>query len=171
MKMSIRLATETDWEGVIAIYNQAVATRNSTADLEPVTVASRLEWLRHHTPARYPLYVEAVDGSIRGWCSLSPYRPGRMALRFTAEISYYVHEDYQRQGVATSLLRHALREAPRVALKSLIAILLDHNTPSIRLLEKFGFERWGHLPKIADFSGKESRPSLYGPTGLKWDGQ
>jgi hypothetical protein len=35
-------------------------------------------------------------------------------------------------------------------------ILLDVNKASILLLEKFGFERWGHFPGIVEFADKTS---------------
>lgn len=35
----------------------------------------------------------------------------------------------------------------------LVAILLEWNIPSIQLLEKFGFERWGFLPEVTEFPG------------------
>jgi len=46
--------------------------------------------------------------------------------------------------------------------KTLFGILLDINVPSVRLLEKFGFKLWGHMPNIADFDGKECGHYIYG---------
>ena len=43
--MVIRNATESDLPAIIDIYNAAIATRISTAQLEPVTVESRRDWL------------------------------------------------------------------------------------------------------------------------------
>jgi L-amino acid N-acyltransferase YncA len=40
-------------------------------------------------------------------------------------------------------------------IKHLFAIVLEDNQASIRLLEKMGFEKWGYLPRVADFDGKE----------------
>ena len=37
----------------------------------------------------------------------------------------------------------------------LFAIVWEGNQASLRLLEKMGFEQWGHLSKVADFDGKE----------------
>lgn len=153
--MTIRTAVESDLPQIVAIYNQAVATGTSTADTEPTTVDDRRDWLFNHAADRYPIYVDEATDEIRGWCSLSPYRPGRKALRYTAEISYYVHEDYHRKGVATGLIQYAMEDCSRLQLKTLFGILLETNTASVRLLEKLGFEQWGHMPKVADFEGTE----------------
>ncbi len=44
----------------------------------------------------------------------------------------------------------------------LFAILLDVNTSSVGILEKFGFEQWGHLPGVADFDGALCGHLYYG---------
>lgn len=160
--MNIRLATEQDWEDIINIYNQAVEEFSSTADMEPISVESRLDWLKQHSTPTYPLFVCEADHVIMGWCSLSPYRPGRAALRTVAEISYYIHKDHRRKGVADLLVSHALRVSSERGFENLIAILLDTNHASIQLLEKHGFKKWGHLPDIADFKTRRCGQYIYG---------
>jgi phosphinothricin acetyltransferase len=160
--LRIRVALDEDVPAITEIYNQAVAMRSATADLAPVSIDSRRAWLRGHDPDRYPVFVACSDGRLMGWCSLSPYRPGRMALRYTAEISYYIHERFRGRGVASTLIAHAIDQSPQLGLKTLFAILLDINKDSARLLEKFGFEQWGHLPNVADFDGEQCGHLYYG---------
>ncbi|MBU1241434.1 GNAT family N-acetyltransferase [Myxococcota bacterium] len=151
----VRAASPADLPQIVEIYNQAIRSFQSTAHMTPLTVAQRRDWFDSHTPRTYPLWVFAQGDQVLGWCSLSPYRAGREALRFTAEISYYVHEDARRRGVATALIAHALGAAPNLGLKTVFAILVDINRPSIAILEKFHFTTWGHLPAVADFHGQE----------------
>jgi len=153
--MDIRIANEQDWEGIIEIYNQAIKTGVSTADITPVTVESKSDWLKEHSEDKYVIYIEEEEGKIIGWCSISPYRLGRMALRYTAEISYYIAENQRKRGVATRLIQYAIDDCERLEIKTLFGILLDTNGASIKLLEKFGFENWGHMPRVADFDGNE----------------
>ncbi|MFB3905713.1 MAG: N-acetyltransferase family protein [Acidobacteriota bacterium] len=162
MSVNFRIAEAADLPAIVEIYNQAVALRKATAELTPVSVESRKEWLAGHTAARFPVFVAETGGMVVGWCSLSPYRPGRMALRFTAEISYYIHEDFRRQGIGARLVAHVVEESRSRGIKSLVAILLDVNVGSIRLLEKLGFEKWGELPRVADFDGQEYSHLYYG---------
>jgi len=162
MNVTIRVAEVSDLPAIVDIYNQAVRIRGATADLNPITVEERRAWLKEHDPRSHPIFIAQIDGAVAGWCSLSPYRPGRTALRHTAEISYYIHEGFRRKGIASRLIEHAIQECPRLGLKTLFAILLDINEASVRLLERSGFQRWGHLPDVADIDGKECGHYYYG---------
>jgi L-amino acid N-acyltransferase YncA len=162
MNYKIRIASEEDLPAITSIYNQAIALQSATADMSPVSLDSRKIWLQTHSPEQYPVFVAENDTVVVGWCSLSPYRPGRMALRHTAEISYYVDENYGNMGVGSALISHAIESCTPLNIRSLFAILLDINQDSTRILEKFGFERWGHLPNVADFDGRECGHYYYG---------
>jgi len=157
----IRSARLDDLPAIVAIYNQAVAAE-ATADTEPLTVERRRDWLLRHDPARRPVLVGQIGDEIVGWASLGEYREGRGAVRHTAEISYYVDYAYHRRGVGRALIEACLERCPKLQIKTLFAILLEDNAPSIRLLEKLGFERWGRLPAVADFSGREVGHLYYG---------
>ena len=159
--MTVRLAVEGDLPAIVAIYNQAVAIE-AVADLEPVTVESRRLWFVEHAPDRHPILVAERDGVVAGWLSLSAYRPGRGGLRHTLEVSYFVDTESRRSGVGSALLEVALERCPALGVKTLFAILLEDNAGSVQLLERFGFERWGHLPGVADFGGREVGQLYYG---------
>ncbi len=159
---NIRHAEITDLPRIVTIYNQAIYRGFCTADTSPVNVAQRKKWFDNHRPDQYPIYVYEKETKVIGWLSISPYRKGREALRYTAEVSYYVDSNYQRQGSGSALMEHAIDKMPTLNLKTIFAILLDVNENSIALLEKFGFKRWAHLPNIADFDGVECGQYYYG---------
>jgi phosphinothricin acetyltransferase len=160
--VTIRTATIDDLLSIVAIYNEAVGQRFATADLEPVTVEQRSAWFREHDPASLPIYVAERDGALAGWCSLSAYRPGRAALRRTAEISYYVSAAVRGHGVGTALVQHAIDQAPRLGKHVLFGILLEKNAVSVALLKKCGFELWGRLPDAALIDGELVSHVYYG---------
>lgn len=159
---TIRIATIDDLAEIVAIYNEAVAQRFATADLDPVTVDDRSTWFHQHDPASLPIYVAEREHSIAGWCSVSAHRPGRAALRRTAEISYYVRTAARGRGVGTALVQHAIEDAPRLGKHVLFGILLEKNTASINLLKKCGFELWGRLPDAAFIDGQLISHVYYG---------
>ncbi len=162
MKIRIRVAKIDDLPMIVEIYNQAVPTHRSTANTTPVTVEARKKWFEEHESDHHPIFVAELDGCVIGWCSLSVYRPGRAALRFTSEISYYVDTSHQGQGVGQALIHHAVQAGPGLGIKNIIAVLLDRNEPSRKLLEKLGFQQWGYLPRVLDFDGEECGEFYYG---------
>ena len=162
MTLILRNALESDLPGIVAIYNQAIRERFCTGDTEPVTVEGRRDWFGQHSAGIYPIYVAEEGSALLGWCSLSPYRPGRGALRTTAEISYYIDTPHRGKGIGSQLVKHALSEAPGLNFTHLLAILMDVNKPSIRLLEKFGFQQWGFLPGVARFGSSVCGQLIYG---------
>jgi L-amino acid N-acyltransferase YncA len=152
--MTIRHAADADLPAIVDIYNAAIPGRLATADTEPVTVSQRLPWFREHDPARRPLWV-AVDGHrTLGWLSFQSFY-GRPAYHATAEVSVYVSPSHQRRGVARTLLTHAVAEAPRLQLRTLLGFIFGHNAPSLALFGLFGFERWALLPRVAELDGVE----------------
>jgi len=160
-KMKIRDAREHDLPAIIKIYNAAIATRMSTAQLEPVTVESRHTWLKDHSPARHPFWVLEIDRKIAGWLTLKPFLP-RCAYRGTAEVSVYVDERLRRRGVGRTLLGEAIARAPSLQIRAMVGLIFAHNEPSLRLFEQLGFERWGLLPRIAQLDAVERDLTIMG---------
>ena len=158
----IRVARIDDLSAIVDIYNQSIPSKQSTGDTQPVRVEDRRVWFEEHRPDEHPIFVAEVDAVLAGWCSLSPYRAGRAALRFTAEISYYLAPTYHRQGIGTALVEHALAACPTLQIRHVFAIVLESNQASLKLLKKMGFEQWGYLPRVADFDGKEVGHLYYG---------
>lgn len=149
------------------IYNQAINSGDKTADISPYLAEDRKKWFDDHDPAKYPILVAELENTILGYLTISAHRPGRLSLRHTAEVSFYVHFDHHRQGIASLLLKHALDLCPTLKIKTLFAILLETNTSSIQLLVKHGFVKWGHLPQVADIRGVEIGQFYYGRRVLK----
>ena len=146
--MIIRHAAEADLPAIIEIYNAAILTRMSTAQLEPVTVESRRDWLSKHPPNEYPFWVADRDGGVIGWLSVKEFLP-RCAYRGTAEVSVYVHGDSRNQGIGRQLLRHAIDHCGAIGLTALAGLIFDQNTSSLRMFEGADFQRWGVLPGVA----------------------
>jgi L-amino acid N-acyltransferase YncA len=148
---SIRTSVPADLPRLVEIYNQAICSGTVTGDTVPFGVEERRGWFDTHEPCSFPLYVCESDEQVLGYLSVSPYR-GRPAMQRTAEISYYVDYAHHGKGIGSALMGNAIRECPRMGKKVLLAILLEGNLPSLKLLEKFSFRQWGFLPEVAEFS-------------------
>jgi len=147
-EIRIRDAAEADLPAIVEIHNEAIASRISSAQLDPVTVEGRREWFRVHSPTQYPIWVADLDGAIAGWLSFREFLP-RCAYRDTVELSVYVSEQFRRRGVGRKLLQEAIARGPQLGMHSLVGLIFGHNEPSIALFRLAGFERWGLLPGVA----------------------
>jgi L-amino acid N-acyltransferase YncA len=149
-----RIAKREDLPDIVNIYNSTIPSRMVTADTDPVPVESRVRWFEEHSAASRPLWVAEAGGRIAGWLSFSSFY-GRPAYHKTAEISVYVHETYRKQGLGSYFLGEALAHAPSLRLDTLLGFIFGHNLPSLALFERFRFERWGQLPRVAVLDGIE----------------
>ncbi|MCG2584711.1 GNAT family N-acetyltransferase [Massilia sp. TS11] len=156
MTYTHRIATRDDLPRIVEIYNSTIASREVTADTEPVSVASREAWFQDHDPARRPLWTihEGDDPAIVGWISYSNFY-GRPAYAGTAEVSIYIDEAWRRKGVGRYALEQAIAFAPQIKVHTLLGFIFGHNKPSLGLFERFGFATWAHLPRVAILDGVE----------------
>jgi L-amino acid N-acyltransferase YncA len=152
-----RPARPEDLPRIVDIYNSTVASREVTADTEPVSVASRQQWFDEHSPDRRPLWV-ILDGSgdatVLGWMSYSNFY-GRPAYSGTAELSIYIAEEWRGKGIGRYCLEQAIAFAPGIAVHTLLGFIFGHNAPSLALFKKFGFDTWASLPRVATLDGVE----------------
>ena len=153
-EFAYRIARFEDLPAIVAIYNSTIASRQVTADTEPVSVESRHAWFYKHTPDRRPLWVSERDGKITGWLSFSNFY-GRPAYAGTAELSIYLHEDARGQGLGRRFLTLAIAHAPTIGVHTLLGFIFGHNTPSLKLFETFGFGTWANMPRVATLDGIE----------------
>jgi phosphinothricin acetyltransferase len=155
-----RLARRDDLPVIVDIYNSTIASREVTADTEPVTVASREAWFAEHTPERRPLWVihSADDKSdnpeVLGWLSYSNFY-GRPAYSGTAELSIYIAEAWRGKGIGRYCLEQAIAFAPQVKVHTLLGFIFGHNQASLALFRKYDFETWAHFPRVANLDGIE----------------
>ncbi|MGV2287714.1 N-acetyltransferase family protein [Trinickia sp. YCB016] len=149
-----RDATLDDLPAIVAIYNSTVAGRQVTADLEPVTLDSRVAWFHAHGPQARPLWVVEEAGRVIAWLSFSDFY-GRPAYSRTAEVSIYLDESARGKGLGKKLLAASLDVAPRLSIDTVLGFIFGHNAPSLALFRHFGFDEWGRLPRVAVLDGVE----------------
>ena len=153
--MRTRDATLEDLAVIVEIYNSTIPSRIVSADTEPVSVEQRLPWFHEHDPARRPIRVAEEDGEIVGWLSLGNFWDGRPAYNSTVEIGVYVREGHRGTGIGGRMLEEAIGSAPDLGIKTLTAGAFAVNEPSLKLFERFGFERWACFPRVAELDGAE----------------
>ena len=128
----------------------------ATADTAPVSLVQREDWFREFDPKLRPLWVHCAvfDAPPDGWLSLRSFY-GRPAYHATVELGVYIAPMAQRRGIARRLIDYALLQAPVLGIRTVLAFVFGHNTPSIALLQQAGFASWGLLPCVAELAGVE----------------
>ncbi|MEB3309298.1 MAG: GNAT family N-acetyltransferase [Snowella sp.] len=155
LDLTIRDAISEDLAQIVSIYNANVPSYLATADTEPISVASRIDWFSKHSPQQYPLWVvENADQKVIAWLGFQQFY-GRPAYQKTAELSIYIDPNFQRQGIGKILLSKAIQESQNLNLKTLLGFIFAHNKPSLKLFTNYGFEQWGYLPQVAELEGIE----------------
>lgn len=150
-----RDATLNDLPVIVEIYNSTVAGRMVTADTEPVSVESKQKWFYEHNTGDRPLWViEDETNSIVGWASFQSFY-GRPAYNATVEISIYLSQGQRGKGLGKRVLQYCIDKAPALGIKTLLGFIFQHNGPSLKLFQHFGFETWATLPDIAVLDGEE----------------
>lgn len=158
--LRIRLAVIDDLPRIVEIYNQSIAGKQATADLQPVSVADRQAWFDAHTGNR-PLVVAQTRsqtssqnslGEIVGWGSLSDLY-ARPAYHISTEISIYVAAEAKGRGVGKALVNYLIQVAPSCGVQQVVALIFAHNTPSLAMFDRLGFEPWGKFKQVCDMNG------------------
>jgi L-amino acid N-acyltransferase YncA len=162
MILNFRDAHLNDLPGIVAIYNATIPSRMVTADLETVSVKSRLSWFNEHSPDKRPLWViENEQFEMLGWVSFQDFY-GRIAYDATAEISIYIDQAHQGKGIGRLALQYSIDQCERLYIKTLLGFVFAHNTPSLNLFYQMGFEDWAMLPNIANLDGIERSLKIVG---------
>ena len=150
--LCIRLAAIDDLPRIVEIYNQSIAGKQATADLQPVSVADRQAWFDAHTGNRPLVVAQNSLDEIVGWGSLSDLY-ARPAYHISTEISIYVADEAKGQGVGKALVNYLIEVAPSCGVQQVVALIFAHNTPSLAMFGKLGFEPWGKFKQVCDMNG------------------
>ena len=146
MSTIVRSATEADVPAVLDIYNEAILHSTATFDVEPQTLEERLQWFRE-TKHPHCVIVAEVEGRVVGWGCLRSFR-ARVAYRFTAEDSVYIHEDYRGRGIGVLLLGELIERAKKGGFHSVMAGMTEGNPASEALHKRFGFVEAGRDQEV-----------------------
>jgi phosphinothricin acetyltransferase len=110
---------------------------------EPQSVDDvRTLWAGRHQ--RFPWLVATDHDRVVGVAYAGPWNE-RAAYRWTVESTVYVDPSAQRRGVGDALYAELLDRLRSQGFHSAVAVIALPNEPSVRLHERHGFARVGHL--------------------------
>lgn len=143
MTITIHQAVNDDVPDICALLNTLISTPFTYAE-EAFNDHSTALWLSNRQQGDWPVLM-ARSGEFRvGLASYVPFRPSS-GYRFTVEHSIYVHKAYQRQGVATALMRALINRARLQQRRSLIGAIDSENTKALDFHRRFGFKDAGRI--------------------------
>src|SRR5690348_16581912 len=97
----LRLATPDDAAGILEIYAPYIENTSFTFETEVPSLDAFKERIRSYLE-QWPWLVYEVDGKVAGYAYGAKYRE-RTAYQWCVECSVYVHDDFQRMGIARKL--------------------------------------------------------------------
>ncbi len=141
--MVIRGVNPQDFDAVAALTNHFILHTSIHFGTEAVTAAELHEsWEK--TRATYPFLVAEVDGRFAGYAKAGVWRE-RAAYRWTPEAGIYIEEWTRGRGVGTMLYRALLDDLRARGFESVIGGITLPNEASVRLHERCGFVKVGHV--------------------------
>jgi len=139
----IRSALPRDAAAIASIYNPYILDTVITFEETPVSVEEMAQRIAKIT-ADFPWIVWEEDGAVLGYAYASTWRT-RHAYRFTVESAIYLSEAQRGKGIGLRLYEALLQECRQRGFHSVLGCLALPNEPSVRLHEKLGFRKVGHM--------------------------
>ena len=152
--MLIREAGAGDLPGILTIYNDAVRNTLAIWNETEVDLDNRRAWLADHVRLGYPVLVAVEDAKdaaqaeqVLGYATFGDWRAWE-GYRYTVEHSVYIHRDARGHGLGAALMRPLIERAAAIGKHVMVAGIEASNEASLRLHERLGFQRVGHLPEV-----------------------
>lgn len=134
----IRIATTDDAESILKIYAPYIENTSYTFETDVPTIESFKERISSYLQ-HWPWLVCELGGVIAGYAYGAQHRE-RVAYQWSVESSVYIHDDYQRMGVARALYTALINILKLQGFRNLYAVINLPNDKSVSFHEKLGFE-------------------------------
>jgi L-amino acid N-acyltransferase YncA/DNA-binding transcriptional ArsR family regulator len=145
--VGVRALRESDWDDVLTVYGEGIATRSATFETKVPTVAQlRRRWLPEHR------WVAEIDGEVAGWAAIA-LASTRRAYSGVGETSVYVGERFRGRGVGKALVHRQVNAADESGLWTLQTSVFPENRASVALHHSAGFRTLGIRERIGQLDG------------------
>ncbi len=148
----IRLATPEDAAGILAIYTPYIETTSFTFETEVPSIEDFAERIRAYL-VNWPWLVCEIDGVIAGYAYATRHRE-RTAYQWCVESSIYIHDDFQRAGIARLLYTTLFEILKRQGFRTVYAVINLPNDKSVKFHESLGFKYFATYEKVGYKLGK-----------------
>lgn len=153
MSLEIRLATPDDAAQIQAIYAPVVRETAISFEWEPPSVEEMRRRVESTLAKGYPWLVLDHSGEILGYAYGSTHRE-RVAYRWSAEVSVYIHPAWHRRGIGRALYASLFEVLRLQGFRNAFAGATQPNPGSVALHEAMGFQEIGLFRRIGYKFGK-----------------
>ena len=152
--MRVRAAEPADLAGIVAIYNEVIATSTAVYALAPVTLAERTAWFEGRRAHGYPVLVAADGEDVLGFSSFGDWRGAWPGYRYTVEHSVHVGANRRGQGIGRQLVAALFPLAARMSKHVMVGGIDADNAASIRFHQRLGFVPVAHFKEVGHKFGR-----------------
>lgn len=145
--MNIRPVTLKDSAQIAEIYNYYIQTSHATFELETIDAAEMENRIQSGLEMKYPFFVGEENLEIIGYAYGRMFRP-RPAYQHSIEISVYIKNGKEGKGIASELYQLLISKITETGFHAIIAGISLPNDASVKLHEKFGFEKVAHFREV-----------------------
>ena len=150
--IGFKLAKEEDISFMLKTYKYYII--NSTATFH--TEALELEEIKKSLPLNHHLYKTYIILNKEipcGFCYIDNFKP-RQAYNRSAEVTLYLAPELLGKGIGTTTLEFLETQAKKTGIKNLLGVITAENKGSVKLFEKAGYTKVGHLRNIGEKFGR-----------------
>ena len=148
----IRVATPKDASSILDIYAPYIENTSYTFETETPSVSSFADRINSYLQT-WPWLVCEIDNVVAGYAYGSKHRE-RIAYQWSIECSVYVHDNYQRLGVAKALYTALIDILKLQGFRNLYAVINLPNEKSVAFHENLGFEYFATYKNVGYKLGK-----------------
>jgi len=146
--VEIREAEWGDLPGILAIYNEVIATSTAVYSDAPATLENRRAWLEGRQERGFPVLVGVDAAGVAGFSSFGDFRGAFSGYRHSVEHSVHIRSDLRGQGLGKRLVEALFPHARAMHMHVMIGAIDAANAGSIRFHEKLGFTQAGLFREV-----------------------
>jgi phosphinothricin acetyltransferase len=143
---AIRSATPADAAAIAEIYNWYIANTVVTFEVDPVSADEMAQRIASVLVAHEWLVLES-EGELLGYAYAGRFRE-RAAYALATESTIYLRHGLEGKGLGGPLYAELVRRAFARGYRHLVGAIALPNEASVRLHERLGFVKAGHLVRI-----------------------
>lgn len=145
--MIVRKADFEDSVQIAEIYNYYIENSHATFEVEILSSSEMENRIRETFAGKYPFFICEESDEIIGYAYGRQFRPRRAYLH-TVETSVYIKNGWHGKSIGTMLYEKLFEEIFKMDIHAIIGGISLPNEASVKLHEKFGFEKVAHFREV-----------------------